>query len=49
MSILFAMHMANELLSLPVAGITLAVAVLAVSIAARRAERLRMIGCHLWG
>ena len=50
MSILLAMHMANELLSLPVAGITLIIAILSVAMAARRAERLRaMIGCLLWG
>jgi cobalt/nickel transport system permease protein len=47
---LFAMHMANELLSLPVAGATLAIAALAVAAAARRArktaddERLPLMG-----
>lgn len=50
MSVLFAMHMANELLSLPVAGVTLAIAVLAVALAARRSrktvgdERLPLMG-----
>jgi cobalt/nickel transport system permease protein len=35
----FAMHMANELLSVPVAGLTLAVAAIAVLVAARCARR----------
>ncbi len=47
---LFAMHMANELLNLPVAGATLALAAAAVALAARRsgrtldAERLPLMG-----
>ena len=39
MTPLFAMHMANELLSVPVAAVTLAVAAAAVAMAARRARR----------
>ena len=47
---LLGMHMANELLSLPVAGVTLALAAAAVGVAARRlrrgldAERLPLMG-----
>ena len=36
---LLGMHMANELLSVPIAGLTLAIAVAAVAIAALRARR----------